>query len=152
MKICLNCGDKLLDGAKKCPHCGVKAKDFPIVDSNDLERIEEIRASVPHPKSGTSKWVEKVEAKQGLWQAEKDKKQMKIDMSKKSRITRAKVEGKAYCPKCGSTSITYVDKKLSIGRALVGDILAGSTGAILGGLSSKKGYAKCLNCGHKWKK
>ena len=85
-----------------------------------------------------------------LW--EKDKKQMKIDMSKKSRITRAKVEGKAYCPKCGSTSITYVDKKLSIGRALVGDILAGSTGAILGGLSSKKGYAKCLNCGHKWKK
>jgi len=55
-------------------------------------------------------------------------------------------------PTLWSKSITYVDKKLSIGRALVGDILAGSTGAILGGLSSKKGYAKCLNCGHKWKK
>ncbi len=56
-----------------------------------------------------------------------------------------------HCPKCRSTSISYDTKKLSVGRALVGDALAGPTGAIIGGLSSKKGYAVCLNCGKRWK-
>ena len=57
----------------------------------------------------------------------------------------------AKCPRCGSTSLSYDTKKLSIGRALVGDAIAGAPGAILGGLSSKKGYAVCLNCGKRWK-
>ena len=57
----------------------------------------------------------------------------------------------AKCPRCGSTSISYDTKKLSVGRALVGDAVAGAPGAVLGGLSSKKGYAVCLNCGKKWK-
>lgn len=55
------------------------------------------------------------------------------------------------CPKCGSTSISYTDKKLSLGRAVVGDAVAGPAGAVLGGLSSKKGYAVCLKCGKQWK-
>lgn len=57
----------------------------------------------------------------------------------------------AKCPRCGSTSISYDTKKLSVGRALVGDAVAGPTGAILGGLSSKKGYGVCLKCGKRWK-
>ena len=57
----------------------------------------------------------------------------------------------AKCPRCGSTSLSYDTKKLSIGRAFVGDAIAGAPGAILGGLSSKKGYAVCLNCGKRWK-
>lgn len=57
----------------------------------------------------------------------------------------------AKCPRCGSTSLSYDTKKLSIGRTLVGDAIAGAPGAVLGGLSSKKGYAICLNCGKKWK-
>ena len=57
----------------------------------------------------------------------------------------------AKCPRCGSTSLSYDTKKLSIGRALVGDAIAGAPGAVLGGLSSKKGYAVCMNCGKKWK-
>lgn len=152
MKICLNCGDKLLDAAKKCPSCGVKAKDFPVVYHVNPQQIEEIIANVPHPKSGTPKWVSKVEERQALWDSEAAKKQSKIMPTKKEKIVRAKKEGLAYCPKCGSTSVTYVDKKLSIGRAIVGNGIAGPTGAILGGLSSKKGYVKCLACGHKWKK
>lgn len=60
-------------------------------------------------------------------------------------------KGLAKCPRCHSTSISYDTKKLSIGRALVGDVIAGAPGAILGGLSSKKGYAVCLNCGKRWK-
>lgn len=55
------------------------------------------------------------------------------------------------CPKCGSTSISYTNKKLSLGRAVVGDAVAGPAGAVLGGLSSKKGYAVCLKCGKQWK-
>lgn len=57
----------------------------------------------------------------------------------------------ARCPKCHSTSISYDTKKLSVGRAIVGSAVAGPTGAILGGLSSKKGYAVCLKCGKRWK-
>jgi Zn finger protein HypA/HybF involved in hydrogenase expression len=55
------------------------------------------------------------------------------------------------CPKCKSTSITYTNKKLSIGRTIVGGAILGAPGAVLGGLSSKKGYAVCLNCGKRWK-
>ena len=55
-----------------------------------------------------------------------------------------------HCPKCHSTSISYQDK-ISYGRAAVGGLLAGGTGAILGGLTGKKGYAVCLNCGKRWK-
>lgn len=69
----------------------------------------------------------------------------------KERLKELNKTHTVYCKKCKSTNIEYVEKKLSIGRALVGNELAGPTGAILGGLSSKKGYAKCLNCGYKWK-
>lgn len=55
------------------------------------------------------------------------------------------------CPRCKSTSITYTTKKLSLGRAAVGAAVAGPAGAVIGGLTSKKGYAVCLNCGKKWK-
>lgn len=72
------------------------------------------------------------------------------------RIEHRKIEneekGVAYCPHCGSSSIQYVDrrKQLSLGRAAVGGVLAGGTGAILGGLTSKKhkGGLICLKCGH----
>lgn len=57
----------------------------------------------------------------------------------------------ARCPKCGSTSIQYANKKLSVGRGLVGYGVAGPAGAVLGGLSSKKGYVVCLKCGKQWK-
>lgn len=56
----------------------------------------------------------------------------------------------AKCPKCRSTSISYLNK-VSVGRAIIGGALAGSEGAVLGGLTGKKGYAVCLNCGKRWK-
>lgn len=67
------------------------------------------------------------------------------------RVAQLKRDGVVFCPRCKSTSITYQSKKLSLGRASVGGVLAGGAGAILGGQSSKKGYNKCMNCGHKWK-
>ena len=56
-----------------------------------------------------------------------------------------------YCPKCHSTSLTTSDKRLSVGRAVVGGALLGGTGAVLGGLTSKKVNIICMNCGYKFK-
>lgn len=69
----------------------------------------------------------------------------------KDRVAQLKRDKIPFCTKCKSTSLTYQNKKLSVGRAITGGVLLGPGGAVLGGLSSKKGYAKCLNCGHKWK-
>lgn len=93
----------------------------------------------------------------GLWKkTEEEKEQEAQQQFEKQRQRLAKEQEKVYrnmakCPRCGSTSLSYDTKKLSIGRALVGDAIAGAPGAVLGGLSSKKGYAVCLNCGKKWK-
>lgn len=89
------------------------------------------------------------------YQSEKIEEKKQKKLQEKDRISNMKKEGVVFCPKCKSTSITYVEKhkKLSIGRAVVGGALAGETGAILGGLTSKKvkGKVKCLNCGYEWK-
>lgn len=76
----------------------------------------------------------------------------------KARIAKLKKDHVPFCPKCKSTKLTFVNKKLSLGRAVVGGAvgtLAGplgtAAGATMGGLSSKKGKVKCLNCGHTWK-
>lgn len=69
----------------------------------------------------------------------------------KDRVAQLKRDKIPFCPKCKSTSLTYQNKKLSVGRAFTGKFLFGEEGAVLGGLTSKKGYVVCLNCGHKWK-
>ncbi|EGT0689074.1 PH domain-containing protein [Clostridium perfringens] len=76
-------------------------------------------------------------------QAEKQYEKERLEQLKRDKIP--------YCPKCHSTSLTYQNKKLSVGRAVTGGVLFGDVGAVVGGLSSKKGYVKCLNCGHKWR-
>lgn len=83
----------------------------------------------------------KIENKEKLEEKKLDK--IKIQELKDKKVP--------YCPKCHSTSITTVDKKLSVGRAAVGGALLGGTGAILGGLTSKKVELLCMNCGHKFK-
>lgn len=138
IKICNNCGDKLLLQAQKCPYCGKKDTGFYIVNKNDTEKINTIIGNVPHPKNGTPIWNTK-----------------NAPITKKGQIKEKvkenKANGIACCPKCGSTSISYSTKKLSVGRAVVGGAAFGGAGAILGGLSSKQGIVKCLNCGHIWK-
>nr|DAR08332.1 MAG TPA: Transcription factor S-II (TFIIS) [Caudoviricetes sp.] len=91
--------------------------------------------------------IEKAERKSAI------RKQEKAEF--KARLKEYDKLGVPYCPKCKSTRVEYIErrKKLSVGRAIVGDVLAGPTGAILGGLTSKKhkGRVKCLNCGKEWK-
>lgn len=138
IKICNNCGDKLLVKAEKCPYCGKKDTGFYIVDKNDTEKINTIIGNVPHSKNGTPIWNTKNPSITKKGQI-------------KEKVKENKANGIACCPKCGSTSINYSTKKLSLGRALLGGATFGSTGAIIGGLSSKQGVVKCLNCGYSWK-
>lgn len=75
----------------------------------------------------------------------------KEEKYERERVSQLKREHIPYCPKCHSTSLTYQNKKLSVGRAVVGGVIMGPIGTAVGGVTSKKGYVKCLNCGHKWK-
>ena len=138
IKICTNCGDKLLVQAKKCPYCGTKDTGFYIVDKNDTEKINIIIGNVPHPKNGTP-----------IYNTTNTPITKKGQI--KEKVKENKSNGIACCPKCGSASISYSTKKLSIGRALLGGATLGATGAIIGGLSSKQGIVKCLSCGYSWK-
>lgn len=74
-----------------------------------------------------------------------------IKNEEKERLAKFKREGIPYCPKCKSTSLTTTNKKLSVGRAVVGGVLLGGVGSVLGGLTSKKVELLCMNCGNKFK-
>lgn len=130
MKICLNCGDKLLDAAKKCPTCKTKDKGFPIVDSNDKDTINRIIASVPNPKDLTA---------------------IKQDLEQRKQIEAMEKDGIAYCPKCHSTSLSANKKGFGIGKAIVGAWAAGPIGLAAGNIGAKKIEITCLKCGHQFK-
>ena len=60
------------------------------------------------------------------------------------------------CPACQSRNYRVVSKKkyhsgFSVGKAIVGSALFGTTGAIIGGASGKKKYIvkmRCKDCGY----
>ena len=53
------------------------------------------------------------------------------------------------CPHCHSSSIT-TEESFNTKRAVAGGLLAGITGAFIGGNTGKTVHV-CKNCGHKWK-
>lgn len=95
-------------------------------------------------KVGFFNQINKEAKKQVVIKAEQNKEE-------KERLLKLQKEGVPYCPKCKSISLTTTNKKLSVGRAVVGGALLGGTGAVLGGLTSKKVELLCMNCGHKFK-
>jgi len=145
IKICLNCGDRLLAQAKKCPFCGEKAKSFPLINRDDKDKIEETINSVPNPKNGKEgKWVQSLEDKAKIWNNTPQKKKEVIT----ERKQKAQEDGTACCPKCGSTSLSAHKKGFGIGKAFIGATLLGGIGLIAGNIGSKKLKVTCLNCGH----
>lgn len=126
----------------------------------DRAEIKEICKLTGASKKEAKDAIEKIKHPNGKqWLLEKEIEENKrMDEIQEGKLQKKVLEQQASvlrkmakCPRCGSTSLSYDTKKLSIGRALVGDAIAGAPGAILGGLSSKKGYAVCLNCGKRWK-
>lgn len=72
-----------------------------------------------------------------------------VKEERKAYISQNKNLGIPMCPKCKSTSITYLQKK-----GLSGGIIApvGKVGLMVGASTNPKhGYCKCLNCGKTWK-
>lgn len=173
---CPECGRQISDKAVSCPGCGYPVQ-LVVTNNGSAEEqlIDEVWARHPYSKTDAMRELQKngmslKDAKrlvdqrynrQDAAQVIADKKVMDKNKSKQSTanlinslqtLSNLGTKDKtARCPKCGSTSIQYTNKKLSLGRALVGDAVAGPTGAVLGGLSSKKGYVVCLKCGKQWK-
>lgn len=94
--------------------------------------------------------IQKAEEKRQEKKAEKQYQKDRLEDLKRDKIT--------FCPKCHSTNLTFNRKRLSVGRTAVGGGLglmlgpvAAVGGAMMGGLTSKKGKLKCLNCGKEWK-
>lgn len=78
--------------------------------------------------------------------------------SPKQQYKSNKKAGIVSCPKCGSQSITTTNKKISVGKGIVGasvGAMVNPVGTVIGGAvgatHSKKIYNVCMNCGHKWK-
>ncbi|MEG2522298.1 MAG: zinc-ribbon domain-containing protein [Anaerovoracaceae bacterium] len=154
MKICLNCGDKLLDTAKKCPSCGTKDNSFPIIDSSKKEMIQEIIASVPNPKSGTPKWQEHMENKnmtfKEILKNTPNSQNRKNLLSEKGKLAQLEKDAIPYCPKCHSTSLSANKKGFGIGKAVIGAAATGGIGLIAGNINAKKVRLTCMNCGHQF--
>ena len=178
--ICPECGKQISDKAETCIGCGYPIKMYVHRSQIDIEEIMNIYEDSTDGairyimrtyglnKDDSTEMVmtfynkvmtekdsplyEKIQKKQRKV-AKQEKKSDLIDDLKafSDRVREKEAESKiARCPKCHSTSISY-QGKISYGRAAVGGFLAGGTGAVLGGLTGKKGYAVCLNCGKRWK-
>ena len=86
---------------------------------------------------------ERVAAPAPVYQSKKDK--------IRERIAAAEAAGEAYCPKCGSTSLTANKKGYGIGKGVVGAAVAGPIGLAAGNLGRQKVLVTCLNCGYQFK-
>jgi len=139
IKICLNCGDNLLEQARKCPTCG--KKDLLLLDRNEVEKIKEIKSNVPNPKGGSApKWKTNLELKSQIWSNSKEN-QKKVIVERKQT---ADANGIACCPKCGFTSLSGNKQGFGVGKAYFFGLLAGT-------INSKKVIITCLKCGYQWK-
>lgn len=117
------------------------------------EEVEEIRKMILNDSLGYDQYKSSKNNGKANYKA--------VDMKQKQKYKENKKAGIVSCPKCGSTSITTTNKKLSVKRGVAGAILGtavpgvgnaigAAAGAVAGGLSSKKIYNVCMNCGHRW--
>lgn len=174
---CPECGREISDKAVSCPGCGFPLDGYVQEDSrSELDRlvddicarnqdrvkaIKELRENTGMDLK-TAKDIMDVKYT-GMTQKEanaKLKQELKEERAQDRENLRNAFQTLAgvtsgpktpKCPKCRSTQITYGGNRISLGRAVVGGAVAGPAGATLGGLTGKKGYAVCLNCGKRWK-
>lgn len=64
--------------------------------------------------------------------------------------TLPKQDNEVHCPKCSSTSLTANKKGFSLGKSLLGGVLAGPVGLLGGFWNAGQIKVTCLKCGHSW--
>lgn len=174
---CPECGKQISDKSEVCIGCGYPVNEIVVDNRSDLEKLVDelyykhkgyyveaakelmditgmnVNEALKLMKDKRNSPEVKAEEKRKRQKYKEEQRQLNRELRESFQTLCGLVAGSkvAKCPRCRSTSISYDTKKLSIGRALVGDTIAGAPGAVLGGLSSKKGYAVCLNCGKRWK-
>lgn len=175
---CPECGREISDKAVACPGCGFPVDNYAQSDNrSELDKlVDDIWLRNPVQRVNAIKELQKAtgmslkEAKEAMdikydsqegklikanvRAIEKERQKQNREDLKNAFSALANLSGKdktSRCPKCRSTQITYGGNRPSIGRALVGGAVAGGAGAAIGGLTGKKGYAVCLNCGKRWK-
>ncbi|HEX3038198.1 MAG TPA: hypothetical protein VHO94_04295 [Oscillospiraceae bacterium] len=112
IKVCLNCGERLLEKAEKCPSCGARAQTYPIINSNDTERIAQIKNN-----------AKRIDYRTGFMDGFMDGISTQSNNSissttKRERIRQNKANAIACCPKCGSTSLSANKRGLVLVRLL----------------------------------
>lgn len=118
----------------KCPKC--KTEYDRITGINECVIVKDD----PKPKTGFLNGLKKAFNESIEFEKEKQ-----IEKERKSQEP-------IRCPKCGSTQITADKKGFGIGKAIAGDLVAGTVGGLVAGSMGKdKIIITCLNCGHKWK-
>lgn len=133
--------DKEKEEVNFCPNCGAKIEqgnrfcsncgnEITNIKTDSRKQNNDIPASFYKPKELSAKKLHKINKKQGI----------------------------VSCPKCGSTSITTTNKKVSVGKGVAGAAVGSLinpigtvVGAAVGATHSKKIYNVCMNCGHRWK-
>lgn len=148
---------------KKVGNVDLRIKKINLLLESNLLTINDINSLTSIFRQEYSNYLKEMrEREEARKQREEEKAQRKYEkaMSKpKTAYKENKKRGIVSCPKCGSTSITTTNKKLSAKRGVAGAVIGGAltggvgagVGAVAGGLSSKKMYNVCMNCGHRWK-
>ena len=66
------------------------------------------------------------------------------------RVYQERMNSVVRCPKCGCSDLSADKKGFGIGKAVVGNAVAGPIGLVAGNAGAKKIRITCLNCGHQW--
>lgn len=134
-----------------CEKCGHSIKIPKSLCVNKGKNNYSITQPIKCEKCGneSSEIIEVKEKRESFWKSMR--KSFNEGMKKRDERIRQKASEPIHCPKCGSTQITAGKKGFSVGKAIVGDLVAGPEGLLAGNIGSNKVIVTCLKCGHTWK-
>lgn len=165
---CPECGEKVSNKAAFCPHCGFpeprestvkyevvfidrvpKSKEYQVMTAMfnatgiDIDTCAEITRS------------EKPIVKTDMDFESADSLRSVLSSAGAPVIMREVGGGEVVpkivrCPACGSSDYEVFENGFSIGKAVLGTLIAGTPGALAGFSGANNRYRVCSVCGHKW--
>ncbi len=102
-------------------------------------------------KEGALSRPQKSDAELEAEQAEREEREAQLEAYRQAKADKA---NPTVCPKCGSrnSEVLGSTNRVSLGRAVVGNAIAGVPGAMVGAMTGKKQRHEfiCRDCGHRW--